>query len=103
SRFELSSSNFEFVSNFRYSDFGFTTHIDLLQCLEEQVAKLKRIVVVLQAQGTGRRDAGELRPLDHDFGIEDDRDAVSLHGDDETVPLAEWGVGLLLRHAGAAD
>src|SRR5690606_22736878 len=47
-------------------------------------------------------DAGEVRVLDDGLAVEDDGEAVALHGDLEAIPSADGRIGDFFRgHAGA--
>ena len=67
-----------------------------LEFFDEEVRELDRVAVVLEGDRAARRHAGQLGVLDHRLAVQDDRQPVALHGDDEAVPLAERLVGLAL-------
>src|SRR5262245_20656321 len=68
-----------------------------IQLLDEQVCKLNWIAVMLERDASTFRHAGQLRVLNHGLAIEIHREPVALHGDHESIPLANRFVCFDLR------
>src|SRR5687768_13505400 len=76
------------------SQHGGTCKAELLKLLDINVGELNRIAVVLQRDRSAFGNTRQLSILQDSLIVEDDRETIAFHRNNESIPFPDWLVRL---------